>query len=88
MLDIFFVDIPSVLETIKDEDESFVIGGASIYKQFLEYAQRLYLTEVNEECLDATVYFPTFNKKLYKKKILGYNNDNGIKYKFCLYEKK
>ena len=83
-----FHDIESVLEAIKNEEETFIIGGASIYKQFLEYAKRLYLTEVDSECKDATVYFPVFDKKLYKKKILGKNIDNGINYKFCLYEKK
>ena len=83
-----FNDIESILESVKNEDETFIIGGASIYKQFLEYASRLYLTEVSESCSSADVYFPTFNKNKYKKKILGYNNDNVIKYKFCLYEKK
>ena len=83
-----FNDIESVLDAVKNEDETFIIGGASIYKQFLEYAKRLYLTEVDCECSSATVYFPNFDKKLYKKKILGKNNDNGINYRFCLYEKK
>ena len=81
-------DIPSVLASIKDDEEVFVIGGARVYQQFLEYAKRLYLTEVDAEYPDADVYFPKFEKKKYKKKILGYNNDNGIKYKFALYEKK
>ena len=83
-----FNDISSVLENVKNEDEVFVIGGASIYKQFLEYANKLYLTEVDKDYPGADVYFPKFDKKQYEKKILGYNNDNGIKYKFVLYEKK
>ena len=29
-----FNDIPSILEAVKDEEEAFIIGGASIYKQF------------------------------------------------------
>ena len=83
-----FNDIPSILEAVKNEEETFIIGGASIYKQFLEYAERLYLTEVDGECPNATVYFPKFEKKLFRKKILGKNNDNGINYNFCLYERK
>ena len=81
-------DIPSVLEVIKDEDEVFIIGGASIYKQFLEYADKLYLTEVNEKCKDAEVYFPKFDKRKYKKTIIGKDSDNNIEYNFVLYERR
>ena len=81
-------DIPSILKTIENEEEAFIIGGASIYKQFLEYADKLYLTEVCEECSDAEVYFPKFDKKKYRKTIIGNDEDNGIKYQFVLYEKR
>lgn len=83
-----FNDIESILEAVKNEDEAFIIGGASIYRQFLEYASRLYLTEVKKSCKDADVYFPKFNKELYDKKIIDSEEDNGIKYDFAVYEKK
>ena len=83
-----FNDIPSILEAVKDEEETFIIGGASIYKQFLDYAEKLYLTEVDGIDPDATVYFPKFNKKLYRKKIVGNGEDTNIKYEFVIYEKK
>jgi len=83
-----FNDIPSILEDVKEEDEVFIIGGASIYKQFLEYADKLYLTEVDDECRDCTVYFPKFDKSLYNKEIIGNSEDNGIKYTFVVYTKK
>lgn len=85
-VDIYY-NIPSLLKDL-GEEEVFIIGGASIYKQFLPYAKRLYLTEVNESCPDASVYFPTFDKNLYNKTILGENNDNGINYQFTLYERR
>jgi dihydrofolate reductase len=41
-----------------DEDqENFVIGGASVYRQFLPYTSRLYLTLVHKS-FDADTYFP------------------------------
>ena len=83
-----FNDIPSILEHIKNENEVFIIGGASVYKQFLPYANKLYLTEVEETCDDAFVYFPKFDKRKYKKTIVGSGKDNNIKYKFVIYEKK
>ena len=83
-----FNDIPSILDAIKNEDEVFIIGGASIYKQFLDYADKLYLTEVNSECNDAEVYFPKFNKRKYYKKTIGKNEDNGVEYNFVVYERR
>ena len=83
-----FNDIPSIIEAVKNEDEAFIIGGASIYRQFLEYANKLYLTEVNEKCHDAEVYFPKFDKRKFKKKIVGNNSDNGIEYNFVVYERR
>ena len=83
-----FNDIPSILEVVKDEEEVFIIGGASIYKQFLDYANKLYLTEVDEKCRDAQVYFPKFDKRKYKKTIVGSDSDNGINYNFVVYERR
>ena len=51
-----FNDIPSIIDAVKNEEEAFIIGGASIYRQFLTYANKLYLTEVNASCKDAEVY--------------------------------
>ena len=83
-----FHDIPSILEAVKKEEEVFIIGGASIYRQFLEYANKLYLTEVHKSCKDAEVYFPKFNKRNYHKIIVDSGEDNKIKYDFVIYEKK
>jgi dihydrofolate reductase len=83
-----FNSIPEIFDNIKDEDEAFIIGGASIYKQFLPYAKKLYLTEVNESCKDPDVYFPKFDKRKYKKTIVGNGEDNNIKYNFVIYERR
>ena len=83
-----FNSIPDILDNIKDEDEAFIIGGASIYRQFLPYAKKLYLTEVTIGCKDPDVYFPKFDKRKYKKTIVGSNEDNNIKYNFVVYERR
>lgn len=69
------------------QDEIFIIGGASIYKQFLYLASKLYLTEVNSEA-SADTYFPSFDKSLYQKEIIGTNKENGIEYTYTLYRRK
>ena len=68
------------------DEELFVIGGASIYKLFLDHSDKLYLTEIDAS-EEADAYFPKFDKKDYECEILGENEDNGIKYKHILYRK-
>lgn len=83
-----FNDIASILENVKDEEEVFIIGGASIYRQFLEYADKLYLTEVHEKCENAEVFFPKFEKKLYNREVIGSDSDQNITYDFVKYVRK
>ena len=43
-----------------DSDEVFIIGGESIYRQFLPYTTKIYLTRVHQS-YDADTFFPTLN---------------------------
>lgn len=70
------------------DEEIFVIGGASIYNQFIDKADKLYLTEVNADCVDASVFFPDFDKSLFEREVIGENSDNGICYKHVLYRRR
>ena len=65
-------------------EEVMVIGGASIYKLFLPYAEVLYLTEIDEESA-ADVYFPDFDKKDFTKTFIEEHVDDNKKYKFVTY---
>ena len=66
----------------------FVIGGASIYKAFIEYADKMYLTEIEAECKEADAYFPQFNKEEWNQELLDENLENDIQYKHVLYTRK
>ena len=73
----------------KDTDEEiFVIGGAMVYQQMLQYSKKMYLTEVDAECKDASVYFPAFNPNDYLRVELYDNEDGSIKYKHVEYIRK
>nr|AIA13656.1 Dihydrofolate reductase [uncultured bacterium]AIA14246.1 Dihydrofolate reductase [uncultured bacterium] len=48
------------------ETEAMVIGGSEIYALSLEYADRLYITEVLAD-VDGDVSFPPYNKKEWKE---------------------
>jgi dihydrofolate reductase len=51
--------IQEALLACDPSDENFIIGGASVYRQFLPYTDRLYLTIVHKN-FDADVFFPEF----------------------------
>lgn len=76
-----------IQEHEKSKEEIFVIGGGMVYKQMLPYCTKMYLTEIDAECPDATVYFPEFDKTKYKKNTLYKNSDNGINYTHVEYVK-
>lgn len=84
-----YKELKQILETYKDsEEEIFIIGGASIYTQFLDYSDKLYLTEIDAEEKTASVYFPEFDQEKYDREVLTEYEDNGISYKHVLYIKK
>ena len=74
------------IKYLKDEDV-FVIGGESIYKQFLPYCKTLYITEIKEEIKDANKFFPEFKKDFYEVSRIE-NEENGIKFDFVIYKRR
>lgn len=49
--------IQEAINMVHNEEETFVIGGGSIYEQFLPKTDRLYLTRIDKE-FEADTYFP------------------------------
>ncbi len=72
---------------INNDEEVFIIGGASLFNYFYSLADKMYLTLIDEEDRDADVYFPKIEEKKWHQKILSENIDNGIKYKHVLFER-
>ena len=68
--------------------DAFVIGGGSIYKQFLKYAENMYITEIQDTCEEADTFFPLFKKENFKKTIIKEDEENGIKFKHALYKRR
>jgi len=64
-----------------EKEEVFIIGGASIYKQFLPLVSRLYLTLVSGEH-EADTFFPDYSDF---SKVVSEENVNNEKYKFTFF---
>ncbi|MDD4902703.1 MAG: dihydrofolate reductase [Patescibacteria group bacterium] len=75
-------DLKAIAEKYKNTpEEVFIIGGASIYKQFLPYADKLYLTLV-DDAPEADTFFPDYSEfKIISDGEL--KEENGIKFKFA-----
>jgi len=62
-------------------EEIFVIGGASIYAQAIDLADRLYLTLVDKDAPDADAFFPDYSR--FTKVISEVpQEENGIRYTY------
>lgn len=67
-------DIKEIKGYIDSDDEAFVIGGASIYNMLIPYAQKLYVTKINE-VFDADTFFPEIDERIWKiEKVENRNN--------------
>ncbi|WNB17255.1 dihydrofolate reductase [Marivirga arenosa] len=66
---IVFHNIEEGIQYAKEnkEEELFIIGGGQIYEQGLQFADRLYITEVNAKFPDADAFFPDFDKSNWKE---------------------
>lgn len=53
-----FHTLDEALENCAQDEEIFVIGGASVYKEAYPKALRMYLTEVHARPREADVFFP------------------------------
>lgn len=76
-----------IAKNIDTQEEIFIIGGGSIYAQFLPYAKHLYLTEVDSEP-EADVFFPEFDKRFYRRKKIKHGKQGGLEYSIVKYTKK
>ena len=72
----------------KYNDDIFIIGGATIYKSFIDLATKLYLTEIDDIEENADVYFPNFNKNEWDKEIISEKEENNIRFNHVLYKRK
>jgi dihydrofolate reductase len=73
-----------------DNGENFIIGGGSIYRQFMPHADKMYITRVHKE-FDADTFFPEFSLddwKLVDKEDVNDDPQNDFTYTFEIYERK
>ncbi|NBI28007.1 dihydrofolate reductase [Chengkuizengella marina] len=84
--------VNTIEEALKqcNDEENFVIGGSEIYKLFLPYVNKLYVTQI-EHVFDGDSYFPEIDEKIWEQtsKVRGIKDEkNPYDYYFITYERK
>ena len=69
-------------------EETFIIGGESIYRQSLPVARKLYLTVVDDTPQQADAFFPEINPEEWELIEKEMRNENGLSFSFLTYFKK
>lgn len=68
-------------------EDIYIIGGASLYKLFIDIADNLLLTEIDATYEQADTYFPKFAKNNYQKEIIKEITENEIHYTHVCYRR-
>lgn len=58
--------IDEALQHCNPDEETFIMGGASIYRQFFPLCDKLYITRMLADFPDADVFFPEIDEKQWK----------------------
>ena len=53
--------VREALDLVEDADEAMIIGGGQVYRDFLPYADRIYLTRVQAD-VEGDTYFPDIDE--------------------------
>lgn len=82
-------DFNEFLKVIKDKslnEDVYIIGGASIYRQTLPYVDKVLLTKVDADG-NAELFFPNLDEdpNFALEKEGDWEEDNGYQIKFCTY---
>lgn len=82
--------IDAALQLVNDIDEVMIIGGANIYQQMIEKADRLYLTHVEAEC-EGDAWFPEFDMSewnIINELFIHKDEKNNFNFNIVSYERK
>ena len=79
---------PAAVPCPISNEEIFIIGGESIYRQILPEAHKLYLTVVDDTPQQADAFFPEINTEEWELIEKEMRNENDVSFSFLTYLKK
>lgn len=93
------IDLPKEVEKFKNieefidyslstNDNIFIIGGSTIYKQLINLSDKMILTEIQDTKLNADTYFPNINYSEWHQEIINTFPNENPKYIRKVYTRK
>lgn len=79
--------LENALLRLLSEKQIFIIGGESIYKKAIDYADRIFLTHIDKD-YHCDRFFPNVNENIFRKEELKNFEYNSINVKICKYTRK
>ncbi len=82
--------LPEAIEKCPEGEECFVMGGGSVYRQFLPMADKLYITKVHQT-FEADTFFPEIDKKqweLISREAVPDDDTVPFDYEYLVYRKR
>ena len=83
-------DLDEVLSNFKKVSELIVMGGATLYEQTLDKAEKLYITEVRA-CIEGDIFFPEYDPDQWveiSRNSFEADENNEYDYSFTVLERK
>lgn len=81
--------INNVFDMIADEEETFIMGGAAVYAQFLPFVSKLYVTRIYKS-FEADVFFPTIDLSMFNvvsESELFHDSESDVDFRYFEYER-
>ncbi len=82
--------IAEAVDLCKKDEENFIIGGGSIYRQFMEIADTLYITWVYKD-FEADTFYPEIDEKNWKLTEISErkcDEVSGLEFAFATYKRR
>ena len=78
--------LKEALESCKPEEDIYIIGGARVYEQAIQFADRLCLTEIDDTPKEADAFFPDYSDwKVDTKEAHSKDEKHAFEYAFVDY---
>lgn len=79
--------VDEVSRMVDEKEETFVIGGAEIYRLFLPITNKLYITHI-DVVVEGNITFPEYDAsewELESEEPVSPTDDNTLPFRFCVY---
>jgi dihydrofolate reductase len=81
--------LEEALQTLNQDEEAFIIGGGQIYNQAMNFADKLYITEIHAD-FEGDTSFPEIKQDEWteQERIENFDKEEQIHYSFVSYHRK